>query len=277
MNENHSGSDEAPAGGGTPENAGMASDSPGQTGEKGAAAGVGQQSGEMHAYDIPRYDSRGHVVGRPDTANDPNSAGRVQGRPAQSFQQVPSGYADPGQAPPQGMVYGGMHPPYGSVPPGFMPVGQPGMQMPYPGMAYSGMGPVYGPVPPGYGPMDQPGMQAHPQGMAHQATDPAYGPEQTEYQQVPPGSAAQHSQAEQYGRIADVVQDISNGEQPDVSKIVQLFSSFDSAFWKGALMGALIALLVTNETVKEAIAGTLGNIMGAFKQDDAAATDADVN
>ena len=89
------------------------------------------------------------------------------------------------------------------------------------------------------------------------------------------GQSAPGNHAENYGRIADVVKDIANGEQPDMSKLAALYSGFDTQFWKGALIGAVLTVLLTSETVKTAVAGTFGGIFGAFSKPAQATTEAD--
>ena len=151
MDENHACSDKGSAGGAAPESAGMAggvSAGPAQPGSMNAAAGGSPQSGEMNAHDIPRYDSQGYVAGRPDTPNDPTSAGKLQGAPAEAAQQAAEGYGGPTQTPgpqppPQGMAYGGTDPAYGQAPPGVNLMGQPGVPPPQ-GMAHGGADPAYG-------------------------------------------------------------------------------------------------------------------------------------
>jgi hypothetical protein len=222
----------------------------------------------MHAHDIPRYDAQGYVAGRPDTANDPTSAGRVQGAPAGGFTPPGDGQNGHAQTPgahpePPFTGYGETNSAGDPAMHQSAPMGQPGMPPPPYGMPYGGVDPAYGMPHPGVHPMGQPGMPPPPYGMPYPGTDPAYG--MPGYQQ--PAAAAQGFQAEQYGRIADVVRDISNGEQPDANKLVELFHTFDTPFWKGALIGAVVTLLATNETAKAAIAGTLGGIFGAFTKE----------
>jgi hypothetical protein len=295
----------------------------GQAGQQGPRQNPGADpgaAGTMNAYDIPRYNTEGYVLGRPETANDPMSAGTVQGAPAGGYQSpaqptgaqpdpqtMASGSAAMGppgmQPPPQGMVYAGVDPATGQpVMYTSAAMAQPGMQPPPQGMVYAGVDPVSGqPVMYTSAAMAQPGMQPPPQGMPYAGVNPAYGPQAATgvytgqsgiqppprgmpyggvdpaagqampgAQQAPPTdeTAAPGMDANQYGRIAEVVQDIANGEQPDVSKLAALYSSFDAQFWKGALIGAVLTVLLTNDTVKNAVAGTLGGIMGAFKKDD---------
>ena len=97
------------------------------------------------------------------------------------------------------------------------------------------------------GPQPHPGFQPPPQGPAYAGPDPAYAkagadgvyPQQPGYRHTEPApeQAAQGFNADSYGRIAEVVNDIANGEQPDVNKIVALYNGFDAQFWKGALIG----------------------------------------
>ena len=277
----------------------------------------GQGSGTMNAYDIPRYNSEGYVVGRPDAPNDPNSAGNVQGMPAGAeeqsggsgsggSEQAAHGQAMPGamghgsmngpptgpamadgggmgqagyQVPPQGMSYTSMDPAAGQG----MPGGQAGYQVPPQGMAYAGMNPAYGQtMDPTAAMGQQPGFQPPP-GTGTMGPGPAYtapGYYQQPYPGGPQdytaaGQAAPGNHAENYGRIAEVVKDIANGEQPDMSKLAALYSGFDTQFWKGALIGAVLTVLLTSETVKTAVTSTFGGIFGAFSNPAQATAEAD--
>jgi hypothetical protein len=201
--------------------------------------------------------------------------GTMNGAPGEAMTGN-GGTGQPGyQPPPQGMAYAGMEP--GNAPgmTGGGPAGQPGYQVPPQQMAYTGMNPAYGPTmaPPGFQP--PPGMGPVGGGPVYQTAPGYYVPYPGDPQahaaagQSPPGF-----NAENYGRIADVVKDIANGEQPDVDKIAALYSGFDTQFWKGALIGAVLTVLLTSETVKTAVAGTLGGIFGAFNKGDSPAADA---
>ena len=323
------------------------SSGPAGTGQPGASAGAPSQAGEgngaMNAHDIPRYNSEGYVLGRPDMPNDPTSAGTVQGaQSGNAAQSMDGGYGGPThfsngqpesgtmgygtmdgangqamysygpmgqpgmQAPPQGMGYAGMDAAQGQPMAGCGPVGQPGMQPPPQGVGYAGMETAYGQPMNGFGPVGQPGMQPPPQGMTYPGVNTAGGATMAQqpgfqpppgmvpngggaaytapgyYQQPYPGDAqayaaagqtAPGNYAENYGRIAEVVKDLANGEQPDVNKLAALYSGFDAQFWKGALIGAVLTVLLTSETVRGAVAGTLGGIMGAFKQSEPPAAD----
>ncbi|WP_319523044.1 hypothetical protein [uncultured Desulfosarcina sp.] len=257
---------------------------------------------------------QGAPAGMADPAAAGSYGGPAQGQPAPGTMGHGTMNGTPGEAmagngsmgqpayqpPPQGMAYAGMNPAYGPTMAGGSPTGQPGHQVPPQQTAYAGMG-----MPPG-GPAVPPGYQPPPQGMAYAGMNPAYGPTMAPpgYQPPPgmgpmgtapvyegapgyyapyPGAPQAHAAAEQtapafnaehYGHIADVVKDIANGEQPDVNKIAALYSGFDTQFWKGALIGAVLTVLLTSETVKTAVAGTLGGIFGAFHKSDSPAADA---
>jgi hypothetical protein len=156
------------------------------------------------------------------------------------------------------MAYGPANPAYVQAQ-AYGPIQQPGFQPPPQYMAYGPADPAYVQAQ-AYGPAQQPGVQPPPQGMAHGPADPAYAQAQ--------GIDPADMNAASYGRIADVVNDIANGGQPDVNKIVSLFSGFDTQFWKGALIGALVTVLLTNDTVKGAVSGTMAGIFNAFKKED---------
>lgn len=67
-----------------------------------------------------------------------------------------------------------------------------------------------------------------------------------------------------YGEILGMVNDAVNGE-PDLPKMLNFLESNSTDFWKGALIGAGAALLLTNDTVKGAVAGSVTSMMNAFK------------
>ena len=65
-----------------------------------------------------------------------------------------------------------------------------------------------------------------------------------------------------HGQIMDVVNDIINGESPDIPKIMNLFEGIDTQYWKGAIIGALLVFFATNDTVKKTLGDALSGIMG---------------
>jgi len=253
--------------------------------------------GAMNAYDIPRYNAQGYVQGRPTTPNDPLSAGKVHG----GFAPAAGPAGHPGNAaPPQGMMGAGVNLGYGPVL-GGAPLGYPGGPQP-PAMAYGSAGPAYVQMPAGP-PMGYYGGQMPPPGMVYGAGAPVYGqmppagyyygsplpPPGMVYGQAPPEAAAVHpgtpgqgaggsgnahgparaegADANAQERIAAVVREMANGQPPDVDKMVALFNGFDTQFWKGALIGAVVAVLVSSETVRSGVAGAVGGLFARFKGD----------
>ena len=60
----------------------------------------------------------------------------------------------------------------------------------------------------------------------------------------------------------DVVNGIINGESPDIPKLLGLFENIDTQFWKGAITGAVLVLVVNNDTVKKTIGDFFSGITG---------------
>jgi hypothetical protein len=63
-----------------------------------------------------------------------------------------------------------------------------------------------------------------------------------------------------------LVNDLANGSA-DPSRVMAFLGSQDAQFWKGALVGISVVLLLTNDTVKNAVVGTLSGILGAFSKE----------
>ena len=78
-------------------------------------------------------------------------------------------------------------------------------------------------------------------------------------QGVPDASKAKFDQ-NKLGKMYGVIGDIMNGEQPDTEQLLGLFQDSDGEFWKGALVGAAAGLLLGNEAVRGAVAGTFGSM-----------------
>ena len=223
------------------------------TGQAGAGMAEGE-SGSQNAYDVPRYTSEGHVLGRPEEENNPQSAGNVQGggqipQPGSfqdAYQQVPP------QMQPQSM--------YNQVPPQQMVYQQNPAQPVY---QQNPAQPVYqqNPAQPVY--QQNPAQPVYQQNPYNTQYVPSYLNQSYVNQQTPPPPEEQSATGEKrHGQIMDVVNGIINGENPDLPKIIDLFESMDARFWKGAMIGAGIVLLATNETVKKTIGDVLSGIMG---------------
>ncbi|GEM_PF-1252671 len=63
------------------------------------------------------------------------------------------------------------------------------------------------------------------------------------------------------GQMYGVMNDVMNGEA-DPAKIMSLFQNTDGDFWKGAIVGAAAGFLASNETVRNAVAGVFGSLLG---------------
>ncbi len=210
----------------------------------------------------------------------PTAGGPVMGQPhfsaqipgAEPFQGAPNAYA---QYQPQSGFYtmgekqvGQMPPPSAQAPQPQMPLGQPMYQQPiYQQPVYQQ--PVYqtsyqavpgSMQPPQYTPYAQPGyvQSGHFQ--------PAYG------QPAPQPSAQAFSKnvleeggENRYGELYGLIHEAAEGN-PDVSRFLNFFQSSSTDFWKGALVGVGLTLLLTNDTIKGAIAGGVSGLMGVFEK-----------
>lgn len=184
-----------------------------------------------------------------------NQAPNMGDMPGYGSQQ-PAGAQYAGQqqmpgAPQQGYPTQGGYPQQGGYPgapqfpPQFAPQGQ---AQQYP----SQYGPaVYGPT--GYGPQTAPtyGAQQFP-GMGSQQPGQFPGMEGL-------------GQENRYGELYGLINEAANGNA-DVSKFMRFFQSTSSDFWKGALIGTGLTLLLTNDTVKETLAKGFAGVMGMFSQ-----------
>jgi hypothetical protein len=68
-----------------------------------------------------------------------------------------------------------------------------------------------------------------------------------------------------YG-VTNMVADIAKGD-PNWAGIAQWIDSSGGDFWKGALVGAAVALVLTNEAVKKTMGNFLAGIFGGKKEE----------
>ncbi len=149
---------------------------------------------------------------------------------------------------------------------------------PYQGAPMAGGNGVQAPVYGWQGPhQDYPQTQGFPQqntdqaGYPHPVTQfpqpprpftPVY---QNPGPQVHPASTAAPSpgrgQENRYGELYGLIQEAANGNA-DVSGFLRFFQSTSSDFWKGALVGTGLTLLLTNDAVKSAIARGFAGVWG---------------
>jgi hypothetical protein len=85
------------------------------------------------------------------------------------------------------------------------------------------------------------------------------------------GMPGQYQQA-QFGQMMGMVNDIVNGKA-DMSQVAGLLGSFDSRFWKGALVGAAIAFLLTNSTISDSVVGMFSGLWGGGSKEDQTSQD----
>lgn len=244
-------------------------------------------SGQQYANDVPHYTSQGFVAGRPQEVNNPASAGELHGSPHQ----------DPGFRT-GGVTDGSVHDMSAASPaaashmqpqtyPGGYQTAPPSMpsqshETAYPNMSAYAAG--YQTVPPQMPPQGgyqniPPGMpegqgsfqtatfQMPPQG-GYYGTSPQMPPQSGPAPVHPMPDQAHHPKFEEhkYGQFVEVVNGFINGE-PDIPKTVGLLENCDLRFWKGAIVGVVASLILTNKTVQTAVTGTLGGIMGAFQKE----------
>lgn len=69
--------------------------------------------------------------------------------------------------------------------------------------------------------------------------------------------------AQGLGHMMGLVNDIMSGRTPNPSSMMGMLESCSAQFWKGAAVGAALAILLTNNAVKDALAGMVGGFMGA--------------
>lgn len=129
---------------------------------------------------------------------------------------------------------------YGFHGPGPHHHGMPWPGMPWPGMphwpGYPPPGFGMGPPPYGYGAYGAPGYHGAPLGPSHAAPPP--GPA--------PAGAEQAGFGATMGGLAD---------QAGLGMFKDFFSLGDGEFWKGAVVGAAVVMLLTNENLREALLG----------------------
>ncbi len=239
---------------------------PGQPGQYGQNGQYGQygQSG--------RY---GPDMGQPHFAAQIPGAQPYQGAP-----QAQAGYTAfaphfvhgaPPSAPPPPQGYGAPLPGREQAQPryaryAFAPQGPQPVQGP---QAVQGAQPAYAPNGQQYGPALGYGYAPQPPYHGY-APAPDPGPVQGQYQHHPhhqhhPGHEHGKGQEYRYGELYGLIQEAANGNA-DVAGFLRFFQSSSSDFWKGALVGGAVTLLLTNETVKNAIAGALGGVLGCLSR-----------
>lgn len=153
------------------------------------------------------------------------------------------------------------------------------------GPQYSPQGPFMAPGPQ-YGPPSfaAPGPQygpppfAAPTGAPHGAPDHDHGHEGCSCGKkgghdaggppAPEGFDPKHLER-RYGQLIELCGDLMRGKA-DPSKIMSFLGASGDHFWKGAIVGAGLTFLLTNDTVKSAVTDSLGSLFGGSKSGPAA-------
>jgi len=183
-----------------------------------------------------------------------------------------TGAAGNGNAPPGALGYGpnpglgyaasnpwgqGLPPAQGQVPPG-VPTGGPGSQAgpqpQYPGAPYPAPGGQAGGGQAPWAPYAYPPPYPHPPLYQHQAQQgygPApQGPGYAAYPGPGPGQGAGAGAGP--GGVSRFIEELAGGGN-GLSSLTQMLSLDDKEMWKGALIGAAVVLLFTNESVQNTL------------------------
>ncbi len=128
------------------------------------------------------------------------------------------------------------------------------------------------------GPAQQPGGAQHPHppygygyappGPGNPGPFPGQAPGQSfsQFYGQAPGQAPDGKGMEnRYGELYGLINEAANGNA-DVSSFLRFFQSTNSDFWKGALVGAGITLLLTNNTVKSTLAQGFAGVWSMMGQ-----------
>ncbi len=139
------------------------------------------------------------------------------------------------------------------------------------------------PLPPGYAIEPATGRIFQIGEVPPYPTAPVYAPS---YYQPPPAStppqptpeqlaemaasqaAAQHAAQQRHGQIVQTMEQFLSGEATvsDVVKTMYLNTSQDDQLWKGAIVGAAAAVLLTSKPFRQAMGKTFGGIFPGLKE-----------
>jgi len=193
----------------------------------------------------------------------------VQAAPQQPAQQPPAAPQGVMQGPSQ--AFAAPAPGTGQMYAGQVPGQQPMYASPVQGQQPMYASPVFGQQPMYTGVV--PGQQP-----AYPGPVPGYGVPSSHDGEDDCGSGDDHAGASgpktaeqlkhdmnKYGQLYGMINEAAEGN-PDVSKFLNFFQTSGADFWKGALVGAGLTLLLTNDVVKGAIAGGAANVFGWFSK-----------
>ncbi len=144
----------------------------------------------------------------------------------------------PSYGPAMGAPYAPQQPPFPQGGPAFMAQAPGGPQFMAQGQPYGGQG---GSVCGGHGQGGE-----------------AYGPM--------PGASGS-DQAQMFGHMSGIASDLMQGRSPNPQQVMGVLESCSSQFWKGAVVGAGLAMLLSNSAVKDALGGLLNSATSGFGGD----------
>ncbi len=224
-----------------------------QMGQESCNCGDAQMGAPSEGYGGPRMGQPGNTYGGPMMGQRAPMGGFPGYMPGNA------GGPQMGQPPYPGPMGG----------PAVGPEGQPhhcSHHMPYPGPF---AGPFPGPMPgpfPGAAPGAMPGMPPGFMPGAAYGAHPGFGPANS------PMAQAAQSEA-QLGKMMNMFSDIVNGKT-DMSQVAGFLGGMDGSFWKGAVLGAALALMVSSPMVSDTITGLFSGLTGGGAKSETSAPDA---
>jgi len=121
-------------------------------------------------------------------------------------------------------------------------------------------------MPPGYAYDPTTGQVFYVGPAMQQPAQPAYTqPQQPDPEQI---AAAQDASTQRYGQVINSVEQFLEGEATvsDVVKTLYTNTTQDDQLWKGVLVGAAAAVLLTSDPVRKVMGETLGGVFPGLKQ-----------
>ncbi len=71
-----------------------------------------------------------------------------------------------------------------------------------------------------------------------------------------------------FGQYLGVINDVASGRTPELPEIAQMVQQAPGDFWKGAIVGAAVGLLLTSESVRSGLGSVLGAVFSGFGGED---------
>ena len=120
-------------------------------------------------------------------------------------------------------------------------------------------------LPPGYAYDSATGQVFYVGPTMQQPQQPVFTQPQASAEQI---AAAQAASTQRYGQVIHSVEQFLEGEATvsDVVKTLYTNTTQDDQLWKGVIVGAAAAVLLTSEPVRKAMGQTLGGVFPGLKQ-----------